>query len=381
MHTTYVCLWRAGTHHRVIARVMLAIPFLRRRKRKPPVEGPRLFTFKELSKATKSFSDGAIVGSGGFGMVYKGTLSPSGAVVAVKRLKNRCGYWEKVLFAEASTVWRIRHPNLVRLQGWCDEKRQLLLVYDFMSNGSLDEWLFPCRRRNPADPKYKRFGPEFEALLPWSSRVSILAGVAAALEYLHVGWTQCVLHRDVKSSNVMLDAEMKPHLGDFGLARLTDHQKPAKTTKAAGTLSYMAPELPYTNKATKESDVYSFGILVLEVVCGKRPVNMHVEGFDEDFVLRHIVWRAHNSGDVLSAVDPTLLANVESSDERTRMKLLLHLGLWCCLPDPETRPPMKVVMQVITSQPGKNPLSTDLMPPLPSSRPKGRYPTSGMGGL
>lgn len=365
----------------MFAIAMLAIRFLRRRKRRPPLEGPRLFTFKELSKATKNFSDSAILGSGGFGVVYKGTLSPSGMIVAVKRLKNRSAYWVKAFFAEASSVWQIWHPNLVRLQGWCIEKRHLLLVYDFMSNGSLDEWLFPSQRRNSAEPRFKRFGPEIGALLPWSTRVSILAGVAAALEYLHEGWTQCVLHRDVKSSNVMLDADMKPHLGDFGLARLMDHQKLEKTTKAAGTLSYMAPELPYTNKATKESDVYSFGILMLEVVCGKRPVNLHIEVFDEDFVLRHIVWRAHKSGDVLSAVDPTLLANVESPDERTKMELLLHLGLLCCLPDPEPRPSMRMVQQVITSQPQENPLSTNLMPPLPSSRPKGRYSTAGMGGL
>ncbi|KAG0563603.1 hypothetical protein KC19_8G044600 [Ceratodon purpureus] len=264
--------------------------------------GVRRFTFKELKKATNNFNEGSLLGKGGSGTVYKGTLTPSGVMVAVKRLKHDSQHVDRVFLAEVSSISQIRHRNLVHLQGWCHEDAHFLLVFDHMSNGSLDEWLFPSRRRCPSDPKYKKF-----EVLPWELRFSILAGVAAAVEYLHEEWVQCVLHRDIKLSNVMLDADFNPHLGDFGLARLMDHKKLEKTTMVAGTFGCMAPEIHYTGRATKESDVYSFGVLMLEVLCGRRAVNLQVEDPDEDFMLLQAVWRSYEGGNILSAVDPGLL--------------------------------------------------------------------------
>ncbi len=148
-------------------------------------------------------------------------------------------------------VSQVRHRNLVQLRGWCHEEGKLLLVYDFMSNTSLDKWLF-------INPEKFRYSPP-PRVLSWELRYNILTGVAAALYYLHEEWEQCILHRDIKASNVMLDRDFKAKLGDFGLARLIDHDKLPHTSLLAGTLGYLAPELPHTCKATKNTDVTMCG--------------------------------------------------------------------------------------------------------------------------
>jgi serine/threonine protein kinase len=181
----------------------------------------------------------------------------------------------------------------------------LMLVYDFMPNGSLDQWIFPSVK----DQENQSYEP---TVLSWNLRHHILAGVASAVAYLHEEWQQCVLHRDIKSSNVLLDADFNAHLADFGLARLIDHKKVDKTSLMAGTLGYMAPEMPYTGKATKESDVFSFGVLMLEVVCGRRPLDGR--STPENLVLVDSVWRAHESGDLLSVADPQLKPARDSID-------------------------------------------------------------------
>ena len=371
--------------------------------------GRRRFTFKELKKATKNFSESALLGKGGSGSVYKGILTDSGMVVAVKRLEHDSGHVEGEFLAELSSMSQIRHRNLVQLIGWCHEDQRFILVFDYLSNGSLDEWLFPNRRRHPHDPMYKKFG-----VLPWKLRSSILAGVAAAMEYLHGEWVKCVLHRDIKSSNVLLDEDFNPRLGDFGLARLIDHHKLEKTTLMAGTLGYMDPGMHYTGKASRESDVYSFGVLMLEVICGKKPIDVQIEDPDENYLLVQKVWQAYESGNILSAVDRELLVlyshqltpsnnstqtssnsspvtcNSMSSNTSTatssesslsskstlcqlqQIVYLLQLALQCCSPDPQSRPSMRVVKQVIlhlqSSAIAENPITwLHLMPPLPST--------------
>ncbi|CAN5962240.1 unnamed protein product, partial [Sphagnum jensenii] len=312
--------------------------------------GPRNFKYKQLSVATRNFSDSELLGRGGMGSVYRGVLRPEGIVVAVKRIRDESKKGEQGFLAEATSISQIRHRNLVQLQGWCYEDRNLLLVYDFMSNGSLDQWLY--NNTHKARSKYARG-------LSWELRYSILSGVAAALAYLHEEWQQCVIHRDIKPSNVMLDAEFNAHLGDFGLARLVDHQKVEKTTMMAGTLGYMAPEIPYTGKATKETDVYSFGVLVLEVVCGRHPVDtMSLETEPEDVLLVNRVRRAHDAGKLLSVVDPRIATR--KSEQKS---LVLRLGLLCSLPQPSARPSMRVVKQVLSSG------DATLLPPLPPSFP------------
>ncbi|KAG0588516.1 hypothetical protein KC19_2G249100 [Ceratodon purpureus] len=365
---------------------------------------PRVFSYKELRKATENFDERNLLGSGGSGSVYRGSLEPGGILVAVKQINYESKHAQSFFHSEISSLGQIRHRNVVQLHGWCQEKGRLLLVYDFMPNGGLNEWLHQS-------------GSSFKGkALTLKMRRDILEGLAAALEYLHEDCLSCVLHRDIKSSNVMLDADFKAHLGDFGLARLMDHNKLEKTTLAAGTLGYMAPEMPYTGKATKESDVYSFGILVLEVMCGRRPLDMQAVE-PEDLVLLYSVWRAHEAGALLSVADPRLLQDFQplrskplqaetntyaaqtpdpltsnshnltdnvpvltlADDIEVQKAIvvqLLHLGLLCCLPNPKARPSMAQVNRIlhqIRDMESISAVTNISMPSLPTTKPPGLY--------
>ncbi|KAG0582608.1 hypothetical protein M758_3G073500 [Ceratodon purpureus] len=288
--------------------------------------GPRIFTYKELTAATKQFSADELLGRGAFGSVFKGTLS-DGSIVAVKQIAHDSNQGEREFLAEVSIISRIRHRNLVQLQGWCHEKGNLLLVYDYMPNGSLDKLLEGANgaEKNPG----------------WDMRHSVLRGVACALSYLHEECQQCVLHRDVKPSNVLLDENFNPHLADFGLARLIHHTTDnVQTTIIAGTRGYLAPELSQVGKASTKSDVFSFGVLTLEVATGRKaldksqPENQAVSLVDQ-------VWRAHEQHVLLSMADPKL----EGAHDPEKMTTLLQMGLFCCHPDPEARPPMSFIRQ------------------------------------
>nr|AKV93693.1 clade XI lectin receptor kinase [Nicotiana benthamiana] len=217
--------------------------------------GPHRYSYQELKQATKGFKDSELLGRGGFGKVYNGILRNSKTQIAVKRrmnLKKAC----RDFVSEIVSIGRLRHRNLVQLLGWCRRRGDLLLVYDFMPNGSLDSFLFD-------QPKM---------VLTWEQRFKIIKGVASALLYLHEGYEQVVVHRDVKASNVLLDGELNGKLGDFGLARLYEHGSNPCTTRVMGTLGYLAPELPRSGRATTSSDVFAFGALLLEVVCGRRSI-------------------------------------------------------------------------------------------------------------
>ncbi|KAG0577134.1 hypothetical protein KC19_5G133500 [Ceratodon purpureus] len=305
----------------------------------------RPYTFKEIKNMTRNFSQCELLSSGAYGAVYKGTPPIGGRSLAVKRIKDENDDGEASFLAEVNSLRQIRHRNLLQLRGWCEAKEGMFLVYDYMCNSSLDKWLHP--KPNPNEVTL------FQNLT-WNVRFSILSGVASGLEYLHEGWVQCVLHRDVKSSNVMLDADFNPYLGDFGLARLVDHQKLHKTTTPAGTLGYMAPEMHYTGKATKETDVYAFGVLVLEVVCGRRPF-LHLQDGDNpgDFLLLDRVWRAHEAGNILQMVDQKLLepdVQGSSHEQDELMASTLQWGLLCSLPNSSERPSMRLVHQWFQSR-------------------------------
>lgn len=167
---------------------------------------------------------------------------------------------KKEYIAEVKIISKLRHKNLVQLIGWCHEKGEFLLIYEFMPNGSLDSHLFGGQ--NP---------------LSWALRYKIALGLASALLYLHEEWEQSIIHRDIKSSNVMLDSNFNARLGDFGLARLMDQEFGIKTTRPAGTFGYMAPEYVSKGKASKASDVYSFGVVALEIACGRRSIESKTE--------------------------------------------------------------------------------------------------------
>ncbi|KAG2683299.1 hypothetical protein I3760_10G025800 [Carya illinoinensis] len=312
---------------------------------------PRRFRLKELRKATGNFNPKNKLGRGGFGTVYKGFLENK--EVAVKRVSKDSTQGKQEFIAEVTTIGNLHHKNLVKLIGWCYEKRDFLLVYEFMPNGSLDKFIYD----------YERLGNEESPTLGWEKRRIIVYGVAEALDYLHNGCEKRVLHRDIKASNIMLDSDFSAKLGDFGLARIVQQRgKDHHTTKEiAGTPGYMAPETFLISRATVETDIYAFGVLVLEVVCGRKPGNQN-EDNDYNNGIVYWLWDLYRRERILDAVDSRLAGEF---DEQGMVRMLV-LGLACCHPNPHHRPSMKTVLQVLT---GEAPL-----PPVPIERPSFVWP-------
>ncbi|KAF5185162.1 L-type lectin-domain containing receptor kinase IX.1 [Thalictrum thalictroides] len=300
---------------------------------------PKMFSFKDLSKATLNFNKDNLLGTGGFGSVYRGFISDPPTTIAVKRISATSKQGEREFLAEICTIGRLRHKNIVQLQGWCHEGDHLLLVYEFMPNGSLDLFIS-------------------KVFLDWQTRYKILTGLASALLYLHEECGSTVVHRDVKPNNVMLDSEYNACLGDFGLARFFQNEE-AVTTILAGTPGYLAPECTYTGRATPESDIFSYGVVVLEVVCGRRCNSIIGQTNIVDYV-----WNLHGKGELLNCVDRKL----EGSYAEEEIKRVLAIGLACSHPDPTLRPTMRKVIQVFM-----NP--NEPIVDVPESRPSAIYVT------
>ncbi|CAM8879293.1 unnamed protein product [Rhodiola kirilowii] len=326
--------------------------------------GPRRFTYADLSRATKNFSDDGKLGEGGFGGVYRGLLSDSDTEVAVKRVSKGSQQGKKEYISEVKIISRMRHRNLVQLIGWCHGQGELLLVYELMPNGSLDAHLFRNNNNNE--------------VLTWELRHKIALGLASALLYLHEEGDQCVVHRDIKSSNIMLDSNFNAKLGDFGLARFVDHNLGSQTTVLAGTMGYMAPECYSTGKASKESDVYSFGVVALEIACGRRPVEARAEPTQVRLV--EWVWSLYGQGQLIEAADQRLSSDY---DERQLTHLMI-VGLWCCHPDSTMRPSIRQVINVLNleaplpSLPSKLPVPTYAAMPINMSQLSSSYTSSYM---
>ncbi|KAH7676965.1 Non-specific serine/threonine protein kinase protein, partial [Dioscorea alata] len=274
--------------------------------------GSQRFSYKALFKATRGFKDKELLGIGGFGRVYKGVLHKTNTEVAVKRVSHESRQGMKEFIAEITSLGQLRHRNLVQLLGYCRRKGELLLVYDFMPNGSLDKFLH-CHDK---------------PTLNWAQRLHIIKGVASGLEYLHEDWQQVVIHRDIKANNVLLDNELNGRLGDFGLARLYDHGTDPQTTHIVGTMGYLAPELARTGKATTLTDVFAFGVFVLEVSL--------------DWVVEN--WQRNT---ILNTIDPRL---EEYGYEKNEVELVLKLGLLCSHPAPASRPSMRQVVQYLNGE-------------------------------
>ncbi|XP_038690842.1 probable L-type lectin-domain containing receptor kinase VI.1 [Tripterygium wilfordii] len=283
---------------------------------------PRRFRYGDLYRATKGFKDSERVGVGGFGVVYKGVLPTNGTELAVKKISRNSFQGLREFAAEIESLGRLRHKNLVNLQGWCKKKNDLLIVYEYIPNGSLDFLLF--KRKNGL-------------VLSWEQRFNILKGIAAGLLYLHEEWEQVVIHRDVKSSNVLIDADMNARLGDFGLARLYDHGALLQTTNVVGTIGYIAPEFAWTGKPSTRSDVFAYGVLLLEVATGRRPID------SSTFILVDWVMECRQLGQILDVVDPQL----ESHYPVEEMELVLRLGLLCSHSRAEDRPTMRQITQIL----------------------------------
>ncbi|KAG5241431.1 serine/threonine-protein kinase [Salix suchowensis] len=216
------------------------------------------YTLRELEVATNSFAHENVIGEGGYGIVYQGVLEDNTEIV-VKNLLNNRGQAEREFKVEVEAIRRVRHKNLVRLLGYCAEGAQRMLVYEYVSNGNLEQWLHgdvgPCSPRT------------------WEIRMKIIFGTAKGLSYLHDGLEPKVVHRDIKSSNILLDKQWNPKVSDFGLARLLCSDSSYVTTRVMGTFGYVAPEYASTDMLNERSDVYSFRVLIMELISGRNPVD------------------------------------------------------------------------------------------------------------
>jgi serine/threonine protein kinase len=288
--------------------------------------GPQCFAYNDLFLATEGFKNKNILGAGGFGKVYKGILPTSKLDIAVKRLSHESKQGVKEFITEIVSIGHLRHRNLVQLLGYCRRKGELLLVYDYMPNGSLDNFLY-CEQDKPS--------------LDWATRFRIIKGVACGLLYLHEKWDKVVIHRDIKASNVLLDSELNGRLGDFGLAKSYNHGADLQTTRVVGTIGYLAPELARTGKVSPLTDVFAFGMFILEVTCGQRPVKQNVQG--EQFMLVDWVLDHWQKGSLVETIDKRLDGDC-NIDEAC---LVLKLGLLCSQPFASARPQMHLVMQYL----------------------------------
>lgn len=304
--------------------------------------GPKRFSYKELVKATNNFSEERKLGQGGFGGVYKGFVTELNMEIAAKKISSNSKQGKKEYISEVNIISRLRHRNLVQLVGYSHERGHFLLVYEYMPNGSLDSHLFGKKPR-----------------LSWPVRYKIAHGIASALLYLHEEWEQCVVHRDIKSSNVMLDSNFNAKVGDFGLARLVDHGLRSPTTVVAGTMGYLAPESLLTSKASKESDLFSFGVVALEIACGRKAVEHHEEE-EEKISLVSWVWGLYGQGRLLEGVDKAL--NGEFNQEE--MVCLMTVGLWCAHPNHNLRASIRQAIQVLNFEAPLPKLPTQMPVPM-----------------
>ncbi|KAG6556527.1 hypothetical protein Mapa_001853 [Marchantia paleacea] len=289
---------------------------------------PTMYSFNQLVDATSNFSEDCRLGEGGFGHVYRGVIPRTHTLVAIKRLKEQSRQGEKEFLSEVATITQLRHRHVVQLLGWCNNRGTFMLVYEYTHNGSLDKALFESRRD----------------ILSWPRRQRIVAGVAAALNYLHEGWSKQVLHRDIKSSNILLDSMFDAKLGDFGLAVTEEHQKLLSTTFVVGTEGYMAPEAAILGKYTVKTDVYAFGVVVLETASARRAIDSRVP--ESEMILVNWVWRCFREGDILRAADPLL----EGKFLESEMRQMLLLGLLCANPDSRARPSSRQIIQLLSGE-------------------------------
>ncbi|KAM6589336.1 hypothetical protein CsatA_011941 [Cannabis sativa] len=315
-------------------------------------------SYEVLEEATNYFHDSNKLGQGGSGSVYKGVL-PDGKVVAVKRLFFNTRQWADHFFNEVNLISGIRHKNLVELLGCSITGPESLLVYEYVPNQSLHDNLFGALKN--------------VRQLRWESRYKIILGVAEGLAYLHEESNLRIIHRDIKLSNIMLDEDLTPKIADFGLARLFPEDKTHISTAIAGTLGYMAPEYIVRGKLSEKADVYSFGILAIEVVCGRKNNSFSQ---NPNSILQ-MVWSHYGNGTLNEIVDPSLEGNFQA-EEASR---LLQIGLISVQASAELRPSMSAVVNLLTEnheipQPTQPPFLSSISTEIGRGIPSNEYYSS-----
>ncbi|XP_024526507.1 G-type lectin S-receptor-like serine/threonine-protein kinase At1g34300 [Selaginella moellendorffii] len=290
--------------------------------------GPARFTYQQLQTFTDNFCDK--LGSGGFGTVYKGRLL-NGTLVAVKELQMAMQA-DKQFQTEVETLGKIHHINLVRLLGYCYEDNRKLLVYEYMPNGSLEKLLFLD------DAKH---------FCSWASRFSIALGIARGITYLHDECQECILHCDIKPQNILLDESFCPKVADFGLAKLMKRERALSVTTVRGTRGYLAPEWISNLPITTKVDVYSFGMVLLEIISGREKYIMTISAINSEnsrWCLSDWAYNMYQAGDMESIVDKKL---VGEEVDFVQFKRLLKVALWCIQHDAHARPSMGKVVQMM----------------------------------
>ncbi|CAI0424727.1 unnamed protein product [Linum tenue] len=284
------------------------------------------YTLRELELSTNEFADENVIGEGGYGIVYRGVFEDK-TTVAVKNLLNNRGQAEKEFKVEVEAIGRVRHKNLVRLLGYCAEGAHRMLVYEYVDNGNLEQWLHGDV--GPCSP------------LTWEIRMNIITGTAKGLTYLHEGLEPKVVHRDIKSSNILLDKQWNPKVSDFGLAKLLGSESSYVTTRVMGTFGYVAPEYASTGMLNERSDVYSFGILLMEVISGRNPVDYSRPPGEVNLVewLKTMVTNRNAEG----VLDPRL---PEKPSSRALKRALL-VALRCVDPNAQKRPKIGHVIHML----------------------------------
>lgn len=291
-------------------------------------ESPLLrLTLADILRITNNFCKTNIIGDGGFGTVYKAVL-PDGRTVAIKKLGQARTQGHREFLAEMETLGKVKHRNLVPLLGYCSFGDEKLLVYDFMVNGSLDYWL-----RNRADAL---------EVLDWPKRFKIAMGSARGLAFLHHGFIPHIIHRDMKSSNILLDADFEPRVADFGLARLISACETHVSTDIAGTFGYIPPEYGQSWRSTTRGDVYSFGVILLELLTGKEPTGPNFKDIEGGNLVGW-VQQMINKGQAAETLDSV------TSDGSWKLQMLqmLQVASMCTYDDPVKRPNMLQVVKLL----------------------------------
>ncbi|KAF3451601.1 hypothetical protein FNV43_RR07696 [Rhamnella rubrinervis] len=292
----------------------------------------QLFTFEKLASATNNFSPDNLLGKGGFGPVYRGKLENE-SEVAVKRLSRASGQGLVEFTNEVVVISELQHRNLVSLLGCCIDGEERMLIYEFMPNKSLDAFIF--------DPVEK-------VILDWRKRFGIIEGIGRGLLYLHRDSRLKIIHRDLKPSNILLDKELNPKISDFGMARIfggnEDH---ANTKRVVGTYGYMSPEYAINGLFSEKSDVFSFGVLLLEIVSGRRNNNFHRD--DEQLSLLELAWKLWNQeNNIIGLIDRALICNEEAVE--VEIKRCIQVGLLCVQESARDRPTMPTILSMLNSE-------------------------------
>ncbi|XWS34469.1 hypothetical protein CRYUN_Cryun21dG0041100 [Craigia yunnanensis] len=320
------------------------------------------FPFGTLVAATKDFHPNHKLGEGGFGPVYRGKLD-DGREIAVKKLSHSSNQGKKEFENEAKLLARVQHRNVVNLLGYCAHGVEKLLVYEYVTNESLDKLLFKSNRKEELD---------------WKRRYEIITGIARGLLYLHEDSHNRIIHRDIKASNILLDDKWVPKIADFGMARLFPEDQTHVNTRVAGTNGYMAPEYVMHGHLSVKADVFSFGVLVLELISGRKNSSFNLNMDAED--LLDWAYKHYKKGKGLEIMDPALAPSAPSE----QVAMCIKIGLLCTQGDPQLRPDMHRIVILLSKKPSN--LEEPTRPGIPGSRyrrsrrPPGFSSTAGTSG-